>query len=363
MTADILRAYAGRRVLLTGHTGFKGGWLAAWLTKAGAVVTGYSLAPTTTPNLFSVASIGDLVRSVIGDVRDLGQLLRAWRDARPDVVFHLAAQPIVRLSYQDPLETLQTNVMGTANILEAARREAKPVALVLVTSDKCYENREWVFGYRENDRLGGHDIYSASKGAAEIVVSSYRRSFFPPETIDQHGIGIATARAGNVIGGGDWSPDRIVPDSMRALAAGQSVAVRNPDATRPWQHVLEPLSGYLTVGTRLLGTGDRRAEACDSWNFGPDPTGTRSVRDLVEHVIARYGKGEWHQAGTRGPHEAGLLRLATDKARTRLGWAPRWNFDETIAATVDWYRAFDAGESMRDWCERQIDAYARAGGP
>src|ERR1019366_1516084 len=180
-------------------------------------------------------------------------------------------------------------------------------------SDKCYENREWVFGYREDDRLGGRDLYSASKAAAEIVVSSYRRSFFPPETIDQHGIGIATARAGNVIGGGDWSPDRIVPDSMRALAAGQSIAVRNPDATRPWQHVLEPLSGYLTLGARLLGAGGSPAEACDSWNFGPDPTETRSVRDVVERVIARYGKGAWHQAGTGGPHEAGLLRLATDK--------------------------------------------------
>jgi CDP-glucose 4,6-dehydratase len=209
--------------------------------------------------------------------------------------------------------------------------------------------------------LGGRDIYSASKAAAEIVASSYRRSFFPPDAVDRHGVAVATARAGNVIGGGDWSEDRVVPDSIRAIARGESIALRHPEATRPWQHVLEPLSGYLTLGARLLGIGGDRAAACDSWNFGPDPSDTRSVQDVVERVIARHGKGAWHQAGERGPHESGLLRLSTDKARLGLGWKPRWNFDETIAATVDWYKAFEAGDQMDQWCERQIDDYSRAG--
>jgi len=293
-------------------------------------------------------------------VRDLAGLAKVWRETRPDAVFHLAAQPIVRESYRSPLETIQTNVIGTCNVLEVARLEARPVAIVLVTSDKCYENREWVFGYREDDRLGGSDIYSASKAGAELLASSYRRSFFPPEAIDAHGIAVATARAGNVIGGGDWSADRIVPDSIRSLSSGSPVVVRNPGATRPWQHVLEPLSGYLQLGARLLGSGVTRADACGCWNFGPDPAETRTVKDVVEEVIARFGRGSWRQDGAGGPHESGLLRLATDKARLQLGWTPRWNFEQTIAATVDWYKAFYDGASMADWCDRQIDEHGRS---
>jgi CDP-glucose 4,6-dehydratase len=357
MTSGELNVYAGKRVLMTGHTGFKGGWLATWLTRLGAEVTGYSFPPSTTPSLFEAAAIGRRVRSVEGDVRDRDHLARIWREARPDAVFHLAAQPIVRESYRSPLETIQTNVIGTSNILETARVVARPVALVLVTSDKCYENQEWLFGYRESDRLGGSDVYSGSKAAAEIVASSYRRSFFPPDALESHGIAVATARAGNVVGGGDWSADRIVPDSIRALTNGDPITVRNPGATRPWQHVLEPLSGYLLLGAHMLSAGPDRAAACDCWNFGPDPTEARTVRDVVEQVIARFGRGSWRGDGASGPHEYNLLRLATDKARLRLGWHPRWNFERTIAATVDWYKAFNEGASMADWCERQIDAY------
>jgi CDP-glucose 4,6-dehydratase len=354
MSGSDSRIYAGKRVLLTGHTGFKGGWLATWLTQLGADVTGYSLPPATSPNLFQAARIASRVRSVEGDIRDRDHLARVWRQARPDVVFHLAAQPIVRESYRAPLETIQTNVIGTSNVLETARETAKPVALLLVTSDKCYENQEWLFGYRETDRLGGGDLYSASKAAAEIVAYSYRRSFFSPETLETHGIAVATARAGNVIGGGDWSPDRIVPDSIRALTNGEPISVRHPRATRPWQHVLEPLSGYLLLGARLLSHGCDRAAACNSWNFGPDPTETRTVKDVVERVIARFGRGSWREDSAGGPHEFSLLRLATDKARLQLGWRPRWTFDRTIDATVDWYKAFNAGDAMPDWCERQI---------
>lgn len=359
MNLAALDVYAGKRVLLTGHTGFKGGWLATWLARLGADVVGYSLPPSTTPSLYDAASISTRVQSTTGDVRDLAGLATVWRETRPDAVFHLAAQPIVRESYRSPLETIQTNVIGTCNVLEVARLEARPVAIVLVTSDKCYENREWVFGYREDDRLGGSDVYSASKAGAELLASSYRRSFFPPATIDAHGIAVATARAGNVIGGGDWSADRMVPDSIRALSSGSPVLVRNPGATRPWQHVLEPLSGYLQLGARLLGSDAARADACGGWNFGPDPGETRTVKDVVEHVIARFGRGSWRQDGASGPHESGLLRLATDKARLQLGWAPRWSFEQTIAATVDWYKAFYEGGSMADWCERQIDAHGR----
>jgi CDP-glucose 4,6-dehydratase len=357
MTAGALAVYAGRRVLMTGHSGFKGGWLATWLSRLGSDVTGYSLAPATTPSLFEAAAVAAHTRSVFGDVRDVETLARVWRETRPDVIFHLAAQPIVRESYRSPLATLQTNLLGTANVLEIARIEARPVAIVLVTSDKCYENREWSYGYREDDRLGGADIYSASKAGAEIVAASYRRSFFPTPALTRHGVAMATARAGNVIGGGDWSADRIVPDAIRALCAGDAVSVRNPRATRPWQHVLEPLSGYLLLGARLLATDGERAEACDSWNFGPDPSETRTVQDVVEHVIARFGRGTWRADGAGGPHEAGLLRLATDKARLRLGWRPRWDFARTIAATVDWYKAFYAGAAMSDWCRQQIEDY------
>jgi len=358
--SELRAAYAGRRVLLTGHTGFKGGWLALWLHELGAVVTGYALEPDTDPALFADIAGAELCRHIVGDVRDLAHLSEVVRDTQPDVVFHLAAQALVRASYEQPLETLATNVMGTANLLEAIRASGRPCAVVIVTSDKCYENREWVYGYREIDPMGGHDPYSASKGAAELVVSSYRRSFFPPARLEQHGVAVATARAGNVIGGGDWARDRLVPDIMRALAAGQAVPVRNPHAVRPWQHVLEPLSGYLLLGTRLLAR-DGAAPYCEAWNFGPGVENSQPVKDLVEGLIEAWGAGTWDDVhDPAGSHEAGMLRLSIDKACHRLGWAPRWGFRESIERTAAWYRARQRGLSagaLRALSLEQINDY------
>jgi CDP-glucose 4,6-dehydratase len=353
LQSELERAYRGRRVLVTGHTGFKGGWLAAWLADLGAEVAGYALPPPTEPNLFTAAGIGDRVRHAEGDVRDLDRFAAVWRAADPEVVFHLAAQPLVRESYRDPVGTLSTNVLGTAHALEIARRQP-PRAMVVVTSDKCYENREWPWPYRESDALGGHDIYSASKAAAELITDSFRRSFFQNPFVP-----VATARAGNVIGGGDWAANRIVPDAVRALAAGEPVRVRNPRAVRPWQHVLEPLSGYLLLGARLLAVSEPGApDLCSAWNFGPDPSSSGSVADLVETLIAAWGAGFWEaDGGPSGGHEAGLLRLAIDKAAAGLGWAPRWGFPEAIRHTADWYRAFYGGEDMASWCRRQIHSY------
>jgi CDP-glucose 4,6-dehydratase len=338
LTHSALReTYAGKRVLLTGHTGFKGGWLTLCLHDLGAAVTGFALPPDTTPALFDDAKIGELCRSVEGDVRDLEALRRVVREAQPEVIFHLAAQPLVRASYERPLETFETNVLGTAKLLEAVRLERARCAVVVITTDKCYENREWVFGYREVDPLGGHDPYSASKAAAEIVVDSYRRSFFAPSRLASHGVALASARAGNVIGGGDWAADRIVPDAIRALSAGESILVRNPGAVRPWQHVLEPLGGYLLLGAGLLGP--RAPELAEAWNFGPRPEGTVPVSDLAREMVAAWGAGGWHTTAQAGaPHEANVLRLAIEKAYARLGWSPRWSVGEAIHHTVHWYR-------------------------
>jgi CDP-glucose 4,6-dehydratase len=352
-------ALRNRRVLVTGHTGFKGGWLCAWLDALGAEVTGYALPPPTEPNIFDAARVGELVRHVEGDVRDARRLGEVWREARPEIVFHLAAQSLVRESYREPLATLETNFNGTAHVLELARRSPDPLALVVVTSDKCYENREWVYGYREDDAMGGHDVYSMSKGASELLVSSYRRSFFGDGATNQ--VACATARAGNVVGGGDWSADRIVPDCVRAATADQPIAVRNPRAVRPWQHVLEPLSGYLRLGARLLSAdGDERRRFSEAWNFGPEVGNTRAVGELVGAFVARWGgASRWQDAADpAAPHEASLLRLSIDKAYARLGWSPRWGFDETVARTVEWYRAFYAGEDVRELCRRQIADYS-----
>jgi CDP-glucose 4,6-dehydratase len=360
VTEAALRAsYRGRRVLLTGHTGFKGGWLAVLLAELGAETVGFALPPDTSPSLFDDARVAGVCRSVEGDVRDLAALRAVVREARPEVVLHLAAQPLVRASYERPIETWETNVLGTANVLEALRLERQRCAVVVVTTDKCYENREWAFGYREVDPVGGHDPYSASKAAAELVVDSYRRSFFPPAALAAHGVALASARAGNVIGGGDWARDRIVPDAVRALSAGESVLVRNPRSIRPWQHVLEPLGGYLVLGARLLA-GD--AGACEAWNFGPRPEATVPVAELVGEMVEAWGSGAWHTAPQQGaPHEAGVLRLAIEKAYARLGWAPRWSVREAIRHTVSWYalRARGAGADalraemvaqFRDYC-------------
>ncbi len=365
MDAELRAAYQGRRVLVTGHTGFKGSWLTLWLRHLGAEVTGYALPPETRPALFNVLGLASECAHVVGDLRDLDALQNVVRGLRPEYVFHLAAQALVRRSYAMPLETLETNVMGTAHVLEALRREGIRCAAVMVTSDKCYENREWVYGYREDEPMGGHDVYSLSKGAAELVIAGWRRSFFSPERLAEHGVALASVRAGNVVGGGDWATDRIVPDAMRALAAGQPIPVRNPNAVRPWQHVLEPLGGYLLLGARLQGNHPERY--CEAWNFGPDQGSTGSVRDVVEAILAA-----WRQDGTRvasgwddqhdpaACHEAGVLRLGIEKARARLGWAPRWGFRETFARTVDWYRAHHEAvgtDALRTLCRGQIEDY------
>jgi CDP-glucose 4,6-dehydratase len=357
------RTYRGARVLVTGHTGFKGSWLTMWLSDLGAEVIGLSLAPETKPALFDVAGVAELCRHEIGDVRDLARVQALVESTRPDFVFHLAAQALVRRSYDEPVDTIATNVMGTANVLEAIRRAGHPTHVVVVTSDKCYENREWVHGYREEDPMGGHDPYSMSKGAAELVTSSYRRSFFAPETIAQHGVALASARAGNVIGGGDWAKDRLVPDVVAALATGRPVPVRNPTAVRPWQHVLEPLGGYLLLGAHLR---ERPAAHATAYNFGPGLASSATVREMVEACIAAWGEGRWEDRSHPGaPHEAHLLRLSVDKAYVELGFTPRWDAATAIAATVDWYRAHARGATARDLRATsiaQIRAYASVDG-
>lgn len=349
----MLETYRGKRVLVTGHTGFKGSWLTLWLDALGAEVTGLALEPDTDPAIFRDAGIETLCRSVIGDVRDLASVRKLVRDVRPHAVFHLAAQSLVRRSYEDPIDTLSTNVTGTAHVLEAIRLEHPSCAVVVVTSDKCYENREWEFGYREDDCLGGRDVYSASKGAAEIVAHSYRRSFE---------LTLATARAGNVIGGGDWCKDRILPDTIRALSTQAPVPVRNPQSVRPWQHVLESLSGYLTLGAHLLEAAPARY--CEAWNIGPLPESTSTVAHVVDLTISAWGSGRWEKVPTPGaPHEAGLLRLSIDKAVARLGWSPRWDLGTAIRKTVEWYLAHHRGASppeLRALTLQQIESYSNA---
>ncbi|HSN93385.1 MAG TPA: CDP-glucose 4,6-dehydratase, partial [Anaeromyxobacteraceae bacterium] len=343
---------------------FKGGWLSVWLSTLGAEVTGFALPPPTEPSFFVDAGVADLCRHVLGDVREPTRLREILREARPDVVFHLAAQSLVRRSYDRPIETLDVNVMGTAHLLEAIRLERRPCAVVVVTSDKCYENREWVHGYREPDPMGGHDVYSSSKGAAELVVQSWRRSFFPPARLAEHGVAVASARAGNVIGGGDWADDRLVPDAVRALATGAPVPARNPAAVRPWQHVIEPLAGYLLLGARLLGPDAPRF--CEAWNFGPAPESTRPVSEVVEALVEAWGSGSW--AGTPqpgAPHEAAALRLSIEKAWALLRWAPRWDLGSAVRRTVEWYRAREQGASpsvLRSLAVQQIARYLGEGG-
>ncbi|MBS1152356.1 MAG: rfbG, partial [Myxococcaceae bacterium] len=315
-------AYAGKRVFVTGHTGFKGGWLALWLRRLGAEVIGYALPPDQPRGMFHAAGVAAACEHHLGDVRDERAVRQAIVDARPDVVFHLAAQALVRRSYEVPLETFDTNVRGTAHVLEALKALRAPVACVVITSDKCYENQERDLPYREEDPLGGHDVYSMSKAAAELVASSWRRSFFPLNTLKAHGVKVATARAGNVIGGGDWSVDRIVPDAITALSEHRPIGVRSPKAVRPWQHVLEPLAGYLWLGAKLLGPEPGRY--CEGWNFGPDDSASIAVAPLVDKLIHAWGQGRWKDISRPDAvHEASLLRLAIDKARVKLGWSPR----------------------------------------
>ncbi len=346
--------FAGRRVLVTGHTGFKGGWLSLWLKQLGAQVWGYALEPPTEPSFFEAAGLDRVLdRSVIADIRDLDALSVTFEALEPEIVFHLAAQSLVRRSYGEPKLTFDTNIGGTVNLLECVRQTACVRALVNITSDKCYENRGWVWGYRENDPMGGHDPYSASKGAAELVSAAYLHSFFA----DRADLGAATGRAGNVLGGGDWALDRIVPDAVRALSAGQRVPVRNPSATRPWQHVLEPLSGYLLLAHHLLNDPARFSGA---WNFGPAVDNARSVQDVVVEFLRCWGSGDWQdlsdqQAGA--PNEAELLQLSCDKANLQLGWLPRWDFQRTIGETARWYKSYADGQDTTKLSEQQIADY------
>lgn len=324
--------YQGRRVLLTGHTGFKGSWLALWLNELGAEVTGIALPPETSPNHWDL--LGLTIDDRRQDIRNADGLVRSVRESRPEIVFHLAAQPLVRRSYRFPLETWSTNVMGTANVLEACRQTDSVRAIVVITSDKCYENREWVWGYREIDRLGGHDPYSASKAGAELVTASYRSAFFSGDSTPL----VATARAGNVVGGGDWSEDRLIPDLFRALAQGKPLEIRSPYATRPWQHVLESLSGYLLLGQKLHEGNQSFAEA---WNFGPEDEGNRTVTDVLRKLNQLWAELNWQTAKKMPqPQEATLLYLDSSKARSRLAWRSVWNLDTTLQKTVEWYRAW-----------------------
>ena len=351
-------ALKNKRVFLTGHTGFKGSWLTLWLHRLGAQVYGYSLPPPTQPSNYALANVRSLLcGETIADIRE-GAVLRETLVAfRPDIVLHLAAQPLVRASYAAPFETFDVNVMGTAGVLEAVRANKRPCAVVCITTDKCYENREQPEGYCEHDPMGGHDPYSASKGAAEILIASYRRSFFHPDLLHNHGVQLASARAGNVIGGGDWARDRIITDMLTALTNHQPIPVRNPHAIRPWQHVLEPLSGYLSLACAMLTSPD--AKWASAWNFGPIPGSEIPVGELTNTFIKAWGAGTWIDQSARDqPHEASLLRLNIEKASRELNWHPRWNCAEMIARTAHWYRqVLCEGGDARQACLADIDAY------
>lgn len=353
--------YKNKRVLVTGHTGFKGSWLCQWLLELDAQIYGYSLSPSTNPSLFEQLNLEDSMTSKIGDLRDSETLTNYIQEVNPDIIFHLAAQPLVRDSYLDPVNTWETNVNGTMNLLEAVRLLKLETNIVVITSDKCYENKEWIYGYRENDPLGGYDPYSASKGAAEIVTSSWRRSFFNIESYDAHKVKVATARAGNVIGGGDWSKDRIIPDCIRALSEENVIHVRNPLSTRPWQHVLESLGGYLLLGRSLLLNDPSRLEALSgAFNFGPYSTSNKPVEDLVEEVL-KHWKGSWNYKKEDAFHEAFLLNLNIDKASQILNWSPVWNFKNTIEQTVKWYKEVcSKPESAQQQTTEQIKDYMGA---
>ena len=346
--------WRGRRVFVTGHTGFKGGWLTLWLASLGAEVTGFALTPETTPNLFSVAKVDRVCSSIIGDVRDIDTLTNAVRKAAPEIVLHLAAQPLVRRSYGQPVETYATNVMGTVHCLEAARQTPGVRAVVVVTSDKCYENRNWVWAYRENEAMGGHDPYSNSKGCSELVTAAYRDSFFAGA---EGSCRVASGRAGNVIGGGDWSEDRLIPDMIRAFEAGRSVEIRAPTATRPWQHVLEPLHGYLALAERLAAAEAR----CDEgWNFGPADADCKPVSYIVERLVKGWGEtASFHLATAPQPHEAFLLKVDASKAIARLGWRPLLDLDQALDWTLEWYRSAWRGDDAAALCRDQIGHFQR----
>jgi CDP-glucose 4,6-dehydratase len=347
--------WKGRNVFVTGHTGFKGSWLSLWLDVLGAKVTGYALEPPTQPSLFEQAGVGGAVRSIFADVRDFPRLKAAVAECRPDVVIHMAAQSVVRRGYEDPIETYSSNVMGTVHLLEALRQLKHPCVVVNVTSDKCYANREWVWGYRENEPMGGRDPYSNSKGCAELVTTAFRESYFPPESFDRHGVAIASARAGNAIGGGDWTGDQLIPDLMRAFLAGRPCLIRNPSAFRPWQFVLEPLRGYLMLAERLTEDASRFAEG---WNFGPADADARPVSWIADKLANSWGSpGSWSHDTAMHPREAYALKLDASKAKACLDWCPASPLSLALEWIVEWYRAFQSGADLRHLTRMQIERY------
>lgn len=349
--------WSGKVVLLTGHTGFKGGWLSLWLQAMGAKVIGYALAAPTNPSLFAAANIAEDMVSIESDIRDFAALSAVFEKYQPEIVIHMAAQPLVRYSYANPIETYSTNVMGTVHLLEATRLTDSVRAIVNVTSDKCYENREWAWGYRENEPMGGYDPYSNSKGCAELVASAYRSSYFNVDNFAEHGVALASARAGNVIGGGDWAEDRLIPDIMRAIMDGKPVNIRNPHAIRPWQHVLEPLSGYLLLAQKLYEEGVGYAEG---WNFGPTDEDSKPVQWIVERLTESWGEGaSWVLDKGDHPHEAHYLKLDCSKAKARLNWQPRWCLDETLDRIVDWQKKYRQGADMKAVTLEQINLYSK----
>ena len=345
-----------KKVFITGHTGFKGAWLSLWLQDCGAVLTGYALAPNTTPNLFETALVADGMKSVIGDIRNLEQLTKAMLDSSPDVVIHMAAQPLVRFSYRNPVDTYSTNVMGTVNLFEAVRKTDSVKSVVNVTTDKCYENKEWIWGYREDESMGGHDPYSNSKGCSELVTAAYRKSFFNSPGSAK----IASGRAGNVIGGGDWAEDRLIPDILKSFVDNEPVVVRNPSATRPWQHVLEPLSGYLVLAERLYLDGDEYAEG---WNFGPEDGDIKPVSSIIEYLVERWGAGaSWIHDESEHPHEAQLLKLDISKAKKLLKWAPKWSIFTALDSIIEWHQAWLKGSDVKAITLKQIHKFEHFSG-
>lgn len=351
-----LNFWKGKRVFITGHTGFKGSWLSLWLHSLGAEVTGYALTPPTKPSLFEFCKIEELVDSTIDDIRNGEALKSAVLAAVPEIVIHMAAQPIVRESYKNPVDTYAINIMGTVNLLEAVRRCKNVRAVVNVTTDKCYENKEWLWGYRENESLGGYDPYSSSKACSELVTAAYRNSFFNTKAYASHGVAVASARAGNVIGGGDWANDRLIPDCIKALLKGEKILIRNPHAIRPWQHVLEPLSGYLTLAQKLYENGPRYAEG---WNFGPDDSDTKPVEWIVKRLCEEWGHDASYEIEKgEHPHEAHYLKLNCSKAKAILGWHPRWNLDKAIDSIIKWTRAYKENKDLRQICTNQIETFS-----
>jgi CDP-glucose 4,6-dehydratase len=347
--------WKGRRVFLTGHTGFKGSWLSLWLDALGADVTGYALDPPTQPSLFEQAGVAGTVRSICADIRDFPRLKSAVAECRPDVIIHMAAQSVVRRGYEDPVETYSSNVMGTVHLLEAVRQLKHRCVAVNVTSDKCYANREWVWGYRENEPMGGRDPYSNSKGCAELVTTAYRESFFPPELVGEHGLALASARAGNAIGGGDWTGDQLIPDLMRAFLAGKPCLIRSPSAFRPWQFVLEPLRGYLMLAEKLSGDASRFASG---WNFGPADADAKPVSWIADELVRSWGNGAtWTRDTTTHPREAHALKLDASKAKACLGWYPLLPLESALEWIVEWYRSFQSGNDLRRLSKAQIERY------